>query len=168
MSSRKSRKLATRRDRRKARASKFRRLPKNPGVVGHGSSLSFTHYVRTEHLAVTDVEQSELRKFPTTFRPFAVLEGLLVKEDTMDNLIVDEERKFVKADIASGAVLLRGTGIFVRAQYNGKWGSFDIAELDVKSLNTWINTLTEAGKLRLIHILLGHMGSEASDSNPDV
>jgi hypothetical protein len=121
------------------------------------------------------------RKFPTTFRPFSELRGLLVEEDTMDNLIVDDKRKHFKDGDTCPSCLegkltenhdnvecldckyvnfdeckLPRTRIYVRALYNSKWGSFDVAELNLKSLNTWIGTLTEDGKLRLIHLLLGH------------
>lgn len=33
------------------------------------------------------------------------------------------------------------TGIYVRAKgYDGRWGSFDIAELDRSSLHTWLRS----------------------------
>jgi hypothetical protein len=48
------------------------------------------------------------------------------------------------------------TGVFIRAKYKDRWGDYDIAELDDESLAAYVNLrLDDAGKLRLIHILLG-------------
>ena len=41
--SKRSRKRQTRRDRRKAKQSKWTRMPKKNGVVGHGSALTVGH-----------------------------------------------------------------------------------------------------------------------------
>ncbi len=53
---------------------------------------------------------------------------------------------------------LTETGIYVRAQHDGKWGSHDIAHLDLDSLRRWLrsrggeNTWAES----VVEILLGH------------
>lgn len=51
-------------------------------------------------------------------------------------LVVDEAR-----EIGDGESLDRATGIFVRALGpEGRWGSFDIVELDKASLLTWLRS----------------------------
>lgn len=50
------------------------------------------------------------------------------------------------------------TGIFVRAKHEGKWGNFDIAELDKPSLLAWLRS--RGGDNRwaedTVGIILGH------------
>lgn len=69
-----SRKRATRRDRRKAKASGYARLPKKNGIVGHGTSLSFTHTVTTKKIlkdtTSETIECTSLRR-PLKFHPFS-------------------------------------------------------------------------------------------------
>lgn len=77
----------TRRDRRKARQSKWQRLPRNPKIAGHGSSLSVQHVTATnvpewKRLQNEINEQAELRRTRKQrtervlrHRPFA--EGLI-------------------------------------------------------------------------------------------
>ena len=49
------------------------------------------------------------------------------------------------------------TGIFVRAiGTNGRWGSYDIAQLDRASLLAWIRRGNMAFLERLVASLLGH------------
>ncbi len=48
------------------------------------------------------------------------------------------------------------TGICVRATHDGKWGNYDIAELDDESFAFFVNQhLSEDGRWHLILILLG-------------
>jgi len=62
-----SRRRATRRDRRKAKASGYARLPKKFGVVGHGTALGFDH---TSGLAVR--EDKDPREPEPTRKPLTV------------------------------------------------------------------------------------------------
>ena len=61
------------------------------------------------------------------------------------------------------------TGIFVRAKHGGKWGAFDIAELDEPSLMVWLrsrggdNPWAES----TVAILLGHQATEETPPGED-
>lgn len=50
------------------------------------------------------------------------------------------------------------TGVFVRAEFNGKWGSFDIAELDKPSLHAFLKSRggDNLWAENVVEILLGH------------
>jgi len=52
----------------------------------------------------------------------------------------------------------RGTGVFVRALYNGKMGNFDICNLDRDSLLRWLRSRGGANEWaeQCVLILLGH------------
>ena len=70
------------------------------------------------------------------------------------HLTIDPERKKLYGDMASG------TGIFIRARFDGRWGNHDIAHLDKISLIAWLrsrggdNPWAES----VVCILLGHKG----------
>lgn len=60
------------------------------------------------------------------------------------------------------------TGIFLRAiGQDGRWGSYDMAELDAESLTAWLkrdggdNALAE----NCVRILLGHPQIQANDTD---
>lgn len=59
--------------------------------------------------------------------------------------------------------ITRDTGIYVRAKLGDKWGSYDIAELDAKSLLAWLRS--RGGENRwaenCVGLLLGHKGNIA-------
>jgi hypothetical protein len=56
------------------------------------------------------------------------------------------------------------TGIYVRAMLEGKWGSYDIAELDRDSLSRWLRSRGGSNQFaeHVVMLLLGH-SPEASD-----
>lgn len=56
-----------------------------------------------------------------------------------------------------GRVELAETGIYIRAQLNGKWGSHDLMHLDADSALRW---LTGKRALQVAMLLLGHDPSE--------
>jgi hypothetical protein len=61
------------------------------------------------------------------------------------------------------------TGIFIRAKHEGKWGNFDIAELDEPGLMVWLrsrggdNPWAES----TVAILLGHRATEETPPGKD-
>lgn len=80
----------------------------------------------------------------------------------MNELKVDPKRRLSGEDPS--------TGVYVRAQLDGKWGSFDISELDSPSLHTFLrsrggeNSWAES----IVAILLGHDSTVSpwSEENP--
>jgi hypothetical protein len=73
-------------------------------------------------------------------------------------LTTDDQSLRVDADRGSINRDLHGhTGIYVRAMgLDGKWGSYDIAELDRRSLLAWAKEKDRLWLENLILVLLGH------------
>lgn len=61
---------------------------------------------------------------------------LNVKKDGVE---LDDEMKLVVDDCRTG-FNRRETGVYVRAQHNGVWGSYDVASLDGTSLLKWLRS----------------------------
>ena len=74
MASRSARRRATRRNRRKAKASSWHRMPKKGGVVGHGSGLGMSHAVVTKGKR-RELEPDRVTRKTLTHQPLAKLEA---------------------------------------------------------------------------------------------
>lgn len=86
-------------------------------------------------------------------RARAIAAGLMYwahKHAPTPDLVVDPERRIDDSD--------DGTGIYVRARLDGKWGSHDIVELTKTSLFNWLRSRGGSNQYAedVVGILLGH------------